>query len=376
MKKTYLLTIFLLLMAGIQVQAHNLKVWMDEPVLRPDGKTVTYLTVYQTDYDGTTDTHRKYMDWQMVLNIPQGITVNKKKVLQGRDSVYVDDITLNEIRYDGISAQVNSNMPDATSIRIITSNQGTTPYYPDDAEGNTVEELFTIGLVADSTMEYDQYEISLTEVKFVQLGDKTGAKPAETPVSTLTVKGDGPVEKRISLNMSNVGFATLILPFASEIPAGLRAYTCTGLNGDNVMLEKQDMIPANTPLLIEGSEGVYTFRGEPVATEDTYTVGLLTGVYTKCTASEGMFVLTIIDGKVAFYPADPYNPPTIGANRCYLSIPDASLVKGLYFDTDNATSVNGIKNTLTEDGFYNLNGQRIENPNRGIYVTKGRKILR
>ena len=376
MRKIYLLISILLTMAGMHLKAHNLKVWMSEPVLVPDGKTVTYMTVYQTDYDGTTGEHRKYMDWQMVINVPKGITVNQKKVLEGRDSVYVNDITLNEIRYEGITAQLNSNMADSTSIRIITSNQGTSPYYPDDSNGNMVEELFTIGLVADSTMEYGKYEISLTEVKFVQLGDKSGAKPSETPVATLIVKGDGPLEEKVVLSMTDAGFATLILPFDAELPAGLRAYTCTGLNGDNVMLEKQDMIPANTPLLIEGSEGVYTFRGEPVATEDTYTVGLLTGVYTKCTASEGMFVLTIIDGKVAFYPADPYNPPTIGANRCYLSIPDASLVKGLYFDTDNATSVNGIKNTLTEDGFYNLNGQRIENPNRGIYVTKGRKILR
>lgn len=377
MRKIYLLLAFLLATAGIRVQAHNLKVWMSEPVLVPDGKTVTYLTVYQTDFDAVSGTHRTYMDWQMVLNVPRGVTVNQKKVLQGRDSVLVNDLTLNEIRYGGITAQINSNMADDTTLRIITSNQGTTPYYPDDSEGNTVEELFTIGLVADSAMEYGKYEISLTEVKFVQLGDKVGAKPAETPVSTLTVKGDGPLEEKVTLSVSNVGFATLMIPFDAEIPAGLRAYTCTGLSGNYVMLEKQDMIKANTPLLVEGTEGTYTFKGESVATEDTYTVGLLTGVYSKRTAAEDMFVLSVIDGEVAFYPADPISPPTIGANRCYLTVPDASLVKGLYFDTEDATSVSGVENEQPQrNEFYNLNGQRVSTPERGIYVTNGKKILK
>lgn len=377
MRKMYLLLAFLLATAGICVQAHNLKVWMSEPVLVPDGKTVTYLTVYQTDFDAVSGTHRTYMDWQMVLNVPKGVTVNQKKVLQGRDSVLVNDLTLNEIRYGGISAQLNSNMADSTSIRIITSNQGTTPYYPDDTNGNMVEELFTIGLVADSAMEYGKYEISLTEVKFVQLGDKTGAKPTETPVATLIVKGDGPLEEKVTLIVSNVGFATLMIPFDAEIPAGLRAYTCTGLSGDYVMLEKQDMIKANTPLLVEGREGTYIFKGESVATEDTYTVGLLTGVYSKRKAAEDMFVLTLIDGKIAFYPADPINPPIIGANRCYLSLPSVSLAKALYFDTDNATSIAGTNDNIQyEIEVYDLNGQRVLRPDRGIYIIDGKKIFK
>ena len=377
MRKIYLLISILLTMAGMHLKAHNLKVWMSEPVLVPDGKTVTYMTVYQTDYDGTTGEHRKYMDWQMVINVPKGITVNQKKVLEGRDSVYVNDITLNEIRYEGITAQLNSNMADSTSIRIITSNQGTSPYYPDDSNGNMVEELFTIGLVADSTMEYGKYEISLTEVKFVQLGDKSGAKPSETPVATLIVKGEGPLEEKVVLSMTDAGFATLILPFDAELPTGLGAYTCTGLSGDCITLERQEKISANTPLLVEGRAGTYTFRGVAVAEEESYTEGLLTGVYRKRVADEDMFVLTLIDGKVAFYPADPINPPTIGANRCYLSLPGVSLAKALYFDTKNATSIDCAKDNLRHDReIFNLNGQRIDKPNRGVYIIDGMKIFK
>lgn len=377
MRKIYLLLAFLLATAGIRVQAHNLKVWMSEPVLVPDGKTVTYLTVYQTDFDAVSGTHRTYMDWQMVLNVPKGVTVNQIKVLQGRDSVLVNDLTLNEIRYGGISAQLNSNMADSTSIRIITSNQGTTPYYPDDTNGNMVEELFTIGLVADSAMEYGKYEISLTEVKFVQLGDKTGAKPTETPVATLIVKGDGPLEEKVVLSMTDAGFATLILPFDAELPAGLGAYTCTGLSGDCITLERQEKISANTPLLVEGRSGNYTFKGVAVAEEETYTKGLLTGVFRKRVATEDMFVLTSIDGKVAFYPADPITPPTIGANRCYLSLPSVSLAKALYFDTDNATSIAGTNDNIQyEIEVYDLNGQRVLRPDHGIYIIDGKKIFK
>jgi len=240
-----------------------------------------------------------------------------------------------------------------------------------------VEELFTIGLVADSTMEYGKYEISLTEVKFVQLGDKSGAKPSETPVATLIVKGDGPLEEKVMLNMTDAGFATLILPFDAELPAGLGAYTCTGLSGDCITLERQEKISANTPLLVEGRSGNYTFKGVAVAEEETYTKGLLTGVFRKRVATEDMFVLTLIDGKIAFYPADPINPPTIGANRCYLSLPGVSLAKALYFDTDNATSIAGTNDNIQyEIEVYDLNGQRVLRPDRGIYIIDGKKIFK
>ena len=117
--------------------------------------------------------------------------------------------------------------------------------------------------------------------------------------------------------------------------------------------------------------------GVAVAEEETYTEGLLTGVFRKKVATEDMFVLTMIDGKIAFYPADPINPPTIGANRCYLSLPGVSLAKALYFDTENATSIASAKDNLQQDSdIYNLNGQRIIKPNRGVYIMNGMKIFK
>ncbi len=44
--------------------------------------------------------------------------------------------------------------------------------------------------------------------------------------------------------------------------------------------------------------------------------------------------------------------------------------------SSGTTSIHSTKNTTTEDGaYYSLNGQRIENPSKGIYIRNGCKVV-
>ena len=43
---------------------------------------------------------------------------------------------------------------------------------------------------------------------------------------------------------------------------------------------------------------------------------------------------------------------------------------------NNSTGINSIRSTTTEvDAYYTLNGQRVENPSKGIYIKNGKKII-
>ena len=51
----------------------------------------------------------------------------------------------------------------------------------------------------------------------------------------------------------------------------------------------------------------------------------------------------------------------------------------LHFDDDDTTTA--IEEVTTDDGntgndiFYNLNGQRVSNPQKGIYIRQGKKVI-
>ena len=72
---------------------------------------------------------------------------------------------------------------------------------------------------------------------------------------------------------------------------------------------------------------------------------------------------------------------TIGVHKAYINI---SVPKGanltLLFDDDETTDIEDIDindNTVstTDDAYYNLNGQRISKPGKGVYIHKGKKVI-
>ena len=76
------------------------------------------------------------------------------------------------------------------------------------------------------------------------------------------------------------------------------------------------------------------------------------------------------------------NNGTLPANKAYLPILTANLPSSapefsIVFEDGNTTGVNDVRRN-TEEGrgeFYNLNGQRVANPTKGLYIVNGKKIV-
>lgn len=358
-KKTGVL-ILLLLSVGI-AHAFDLKVWMSSPTLVADGKTVTYLTIYQTDSE------ELYSDMNMQINVPEGIHIAQKK--SGRN--YVNDITANVDRFDGTEIGIACNMPDATSIRVITTNATKNTWYRDDADGNIVEELFTIGLIADNEMVNGNYEITLSSVKFVKL-DATANVPNEVVKATMSITGgQNGNGGNLSYTLSNAGYGTLILPFEASLPEGVKAYTCVGIEKQAVVMEELDNVPACTPVILAGTPGTYSFEGNGEAVEDSYTFGLLTGVF-KATEIEDGYVLQQQSGVTGFYYVDANNPKTVPANRCYLNLPASVKMLNLWFEDTDAIGNIMIEN-MSEA--YDLSGRSATTRSKGVIIKQRRKVV-
>ena len=70
---------------------------------------------------------------------------------------------------------------------------------------------------------------------------------------------------------------------------------------------------------------------------------------------------------------------TIPANRCYLPVSKslnagARLAIGIEDDLTGISAVNS-KAIATEGNIYNLNGVRVQQPTKGLYIINGKKVV-
>lgn len=184
----------------------------------------------------------------------------------------------------------------------------------------------------------------------------------------------------IDVAISAAGYATLNVGFPLIIPAGVTAYTGK-VHGEYLRLtEAGNTIPANTPVILQGEEGSYTFviaKGNTDAAPQQDMLGSLLSV-----AQEGEFVYYVLGKKndtVGFYKMAEGNQ--IPSNKAYLKLPSAASVKGFMFDMggDIETGISSpLSQSLSRGGeeIYNLNGQQLGEAQRGINIIAGKKVLK
>lgn len=173
-----------------------------------------------------------------------------------------------------------------------------------------------------------------------------------------------------------IGYATVILPFNAELPAGMSAYTCTA-EGEALTLSEVYSLEANTPYVIKG-DGNFEFSGYGLAAKSTYEKGSLIGTYAEVNAPVGSYVLMQQDGLAAFYKVDEGMESKVDAYCCYLNVPAATTPMFSFERNGGAT---GIDNSQFTNGnsqliIYDLMGRRVDTMVKGnMYIVNGRKVV-
>ena len=176
---------------------------------------------------------------------------------------------------------------------------------------------------------------------------------------------------------------TYALDFSSV--DGLTAYVATGSTTTTVEMVSVDKVPAGTPLILKGTAGTeYTV---PVAASASApaTNYLVAGPATinASTATESRYVLS--GGVFKKVVTDGVNIP---AGKCYLQLDESGLGASaleLNFNgqedentDDNTTGIETIdssKKGFLDGDFYNLSGQRVAQPTKGLYIVNGKKVI-
>lgn len=177
-------------------------------------------------------------------------------------------------------------------------------------------------------------------------------------------------------------YGTIMLPGNIAVPTGVKAYTCSGADESGVLAlsDLSTGFKANVPYIVQGEVGrKYQLIGYNASNNRANTAGILTGVYENTTAPVGSYVLQNKSGKLGFYKVMEGEQPTVGANRCYVTLPaegGASSVRALFFGSD-VTGIGAVGNEeqTVAPAVYDLSGRRVEKMQKGVYIVGGKKVL-
>ena len=129
-------------------------------------------------------------------------------------------------------------------------------------------------------------------------------------------------------------------------------------------------VPANTAVVLKGEAGDYT--GTVVASADALTNNDLK-VATKDLNGDGtIYVLNKVGDKVGFYKLS--STGTLEKGKAYLESENAAPFLG--FDGEDTTGINSVeRGALSVEGCYTLDGRRVAQPTKGMYIVNGKKVI-
>lgn len=185
------------------------------------------------------------------------------------------------------------------------------------------------------------------------------------------------IAKPIIIRITDAGIGSMILPFAADVPEGMKVYAFDSYDGNGVLKMKSvDAIVANTPYIIKGETDNYKFVGVAKAENFQYTVENLTGTYEDIMAPVGRFVLQNGTSGAGFYRVAEGKQPTVRAHHAYLTLPEnnANQIRLQFDDETGIESLNAIESVGATQA-YNLAGQRVSADAKGIVIMNGKKFL-
>jgi len=212
-----------------------------------------------------------------------------------------------------------------------------------------------------------------------------------------------------SVKLNDYGFASFCgsqdLDFTDV--EGLKAFAVTGYDDANgtIWLTRVKRVSAQTPLLLKGdSKGSHSV---PSVAVGSYYANMMKGNLSGSTitiyATDGDMTNYYLKGNQLLKATDGGN--TIGNGKAYMQIPSKhvtrslenivnNLIYGISGDEpevisipvvnargvngDGTTGIHSIENgkmKIENDVYYNLQGQRVENPTKGIYIKNGKKVV-
>lgn len=188
---------------------------------------------------------------------------------------------------------------------------------------------------------------------------------------------------KIDREFSSDKWSTAVYPFAvsADKIAVLKSYDA---ESGKLAFESASASTPNVPFLLKNDGAITTLSNvevSPAVAEDAYdadSIVSLKGVYaqTSVEAEEGVTNYVLSNNKIYKVGA---NAATVNPYHAYIKLALPTLEsRELTFTVDGeATGISEVKaqNNAADGNIYNLNGQRVKNAKKGVYIMNGKTVI-
>ena len=194
----------------------------------------------------------------------------------------------------------------------------------------------------------------------------------------------------VSATIGSYGYATFSSTYALDFTdvTDATAYIATSKSGDKIKMQTiTGTVAAGTGLVLKSASGSSATINIPVAASGTTynttsdPVNYLFAIssnYDLGTPGTGTnYVLSVQSDKVVFAPIGATAAPvTAGHAALWIPAVGARMLE-MSFADDETTGISQIENRRldAENSVYNLNGQRVTKPSKGLYIVGGKKVI-
>ena len=177
-----------------------------------------------------------------------------------------------------------------------------------------------------------------------------------------------------SVTVGSAGYATYVGEYDLDFSASaIKAYTAKVADG-KVVLTQIEKVAAGTPVVL-CCEGGKTEEIPFANTTDTPAESdLVAGDGAKVATTDDTYtnyILNVGTQGIGFYQA---NDQTVDKGRAYLHVAGTSEAR-LAVVFGDATGISSVKAAADGEAVYNLNGQRVKNASKGLFIIGGKKVV-
>ena len=290
----------------------------------------------------------------------------------------------------GASTDANSYYPgnDKTSTRFYKHSTLTFTPAPFVVLGEITYEATSDSYVKAMTNSTWTNATAEAKGKIVTITPKDGSKPVSATIGATTGGKSFSINYSLANEISlalvaksnDIYYATFSSACACEF-VGAEVFT-VNVEGENIVLNEvaSKQVPANTGVLVKSTANVVAVNRLESAPAIEGT-NLLKPTSEKMTEGFKFYKLAYDNyaektGLGFYWGAENGGIYTVKPGLAYLAVPEAQAanVKGFSFD-GTQTGINGVEATTAKGAIYNLNGQRVEKAQRGIYIQNGKKFI-
>ena len=231
--------------------------------------------------------------------------------------------------------------------------------------------------------EYTTVSMTTNATGYIRLTLSTGKTSGKyTAIAYMKVTAHGGTENISTASGKN--YATYVTANAldfSTVSDDIKAYVAASeAAGAKITFTGKDAVPAGTPILVK-TTSVGAIVNVPVATSAPAAVGTNkliagTGAAISYDAGESQFYYILTNGQ---FKAANNSPVAVG--KAYLSLDGAPAANELTISFDDEDGgVTGIAEmkamrNVENETFYDLQGRRVAQPAKGLYIVNGRKVI-